>query len=73
MKVGDWVRVIARSKKYNAHINNLGYVGQVDMIVQDAVQITCINGGAGAVDMDCLVVIAKPTASEIKTYGYDRY
>lgn len=73
MKVGDWVKVVKRSKKYNTHINNLGYVGQIDMIDDDAVQITCINGGAGAVDIDCLVVIDKPTFEEIKKYRYDRY
>jgi hypothetical protein len=43
------------------------------MIADGAVQITCINGGAGAVDADCLEVIPKPTFEEIKRYGYDRY
>lgn len=73
MQVGDYVKVIKRSKKYNAHINNLGYVGIVDEIVDDAVQITCLNGGVGAVDKDCVVVIDKPTEAEIYKYGYDRY
>ena len=53
-KRGDWVKVIKRSKHFNPHINNVGYVGIIDDLHEKAVQIECTNGGMGAVDIDCV-------------------
>lgn len=72
VNIGDWVQVVAQSVNYNAHIRNVGYVGEVVDMNEEAVQIECCNGGMGAVDMNCVKVIPKPTPLEIYRNGWDR-
>ena len=74
LNVGDWVKVIARSEKYNAHINNVGYVGEIVEAFDDAIQIECLNGGAGTVDANAVKRLdSKPSKAEIYYNRYDRY
>lgn len=55
LNVGDWVKIVARSKKYNAYINNVGYVGEVVQMIDDGIQVECLNGGVGAVDANAVM------------------
>jgi len=64
LNVGDWVKVVQRSVKYNIHINNVGYVGEVEEVGDDVVQIACLNGSMGAVDSNCVTKISEPTRWE---------
>jgi len=41
MKVGDWIQIIAQSKKYNTYIRNMGYIGTIDEIGEDYIQGLC--------------------------------
>lgn len=68
MKEGDWVKIVKQSTNMNSHIKNVGYVGRIDDMNDFAVQIKCINGGFGAVDIDC-VVPHTPTKSEKLDYS----
>ena len=74
LNIGDWVKVVARSNKYNAHIDNVGYVGEIVEVWEDGIQIECLNGGIGAIDANAVKRLdGKPSEADIFNNRYDRY
>ena len=63
LQVGNPVRIIKKSVKYNPNINNVGYIGIIDEILPSGYNIQCIepHNSYGAVDADAVV------------YYYDTY
>lgn len=66
LKVDDWVVILAESKKYNPHIQNVGMIGQIVELWEDGVQLECLSGGMGAVDRNVVAAIPEPN-EKIKT------
>lgn len=63
LKVDDLVVILAKSKKYNPHIYNVGMIGQIVELWEDGVQLECISGGTGAVDRNVVAPIPEPNES----------
>lgn len=68
LKIGDWVKVVRPSVKFNPHIRTLGYKGRIEDMHETAVQIQCTTGGMGAVDIDC-VELYEPTVDDQNAYS----
>ena len=48
------VKIVRRSTKYNAHINNVGEIARVDHEGDDWAQVCTTTGGMGSVDRDAV-------------------